>query len=67
MKSCWKMTAPHLTMVAPLAGAWVEMEAEGLKVYLCVVAPLAGAWVEIKQNIILQMDALRRSPRGSVG
>ena len=34
-------------MVAPLAGAWVEMSNSVLKKPEYIVAPLAGAWVEI--------------------
>ena len=38
------------TIVAPLAGAWIEISVgENLKL-LKGVAPLAGAWIEIYQN-----------------
>ena len=33
--------------VAPLAGAWVEIEDMDAKSVIISVAPLAGAWVEI--------------------
>ena len=32
-------------------GAWIEIEEEGLKVYLCPVAPPVGAWIEICEAI----------------
>ena len=35
------------TVVAPLAGAWVEIQLEHLLNDQEEVAPLAGAWVEI--------------------
>ena len=34
-------------MVAPLAGAWIEISECQLKAYEHAVAPLAGAWIEI--------------------
>ena len=34
-------------MVAPLAGAWIEITAVAAAVEAAVVAPLAGAWIEI--------------------
>ena len=33
--------------VAPLAGAWIEIEKKGGGYMLELVAPLAGAWIEI--------------------
>ena len=33
--------------VAPLAGAWVEMQDFSHRIPRLLVAPLAGAWVEI--------------------
>ena len=33
--------------VAPLAGAWIEIENKKAIAYLAFVAPLAGAWIEI--------------------
>ena len=34
-------------MVAPLAGAWIEIAQNELRHIKIVVAPLAGAWIEI--------------------
>ena len=34
-------------MVAPLAGAWIEISNEEKKIVGKLVAPLAGAWIEI--------------------
>ena len=37
-------------LVAPLAGAWVEIAICLIEVLSLSVAPLAGAWVEIQVN-----------------
>ena len=37
-------------MVAPLAGAWIEMCKTVSKRPVFAVAPLAGAWIEIRRN-----------------
>ena len=34
-------------LVAPLAGAWIEIKTEDYKWANDFVAPLAGAWIEI--------------------
>ena len=34
-------------LVAPLAGAWIEMRCNIARFCACIVAPLAGAWIEI--------------------
>ena len=36
--------------VAPLAGAWIEIDEEIKDRLIDVVAPLAGAWIEIRTN-----------------
>ena len=33
--------------VAPLAGAWIEINDEGIILTIRGVAPLAGAWIEM--------------------
>ena len=33
--------------VAPLAGAWIEIQEGGIKMAAIGVAPQAGAWIEI--------------------
>ena len=35
-------------LVAPLAGAWIEIHISREYVAVLIVAPLAGAWIEIK-------------------
>ena len=54
-------------VVAPLAGAWIEM--------FCTpraprriggVAPLAGAWIEISWDGLDKTAVFRRPPRGGV-
>ena len=47
-------------MVAPLAGAWIEIVAMFNFVYNIVVAPLAGAWIEIKK-VLTNVDTSARS------
>ena len=48
MKSPSISVLPVSDLVAPLAGAWIEMP-ETVKTHVSVsVAPLAGAWIEIK-------------------
>ena len=54
-------------IVAPLAGAWVEMYTVPPRIIGTYVAPLAGAWVEILLRNFTVRSLLSRSPRGSVG
>ena len=37
-------------LVAPLAGAWIEILNSVIYYHSLVVAPLAGAWIEIASN-----------------
>ena len=53
--------------VAPLAGAWVEIQSTAADEPTLNVAPLAGAWVEIPEPVLLSQGDVSRSPRGSVG
>ena len=55
----------HL-MVAPLAGAWIEIMGLYSAVNASIVAPLAGAWIEIDSMLRVLLFTARRSPRGSV-
>ena len=53
-------------MVAPLAGAWIEIVFYLQNELLYPpVAPLAGAWIEIRP-LYGVIRPLSRSPRGSV-
>ena len=54
------------TDVAPLAGAWIEIQRVKTYIGRFSVAPLAGAWIEISANDPLNQLKERRSPRGSV-
>ena len=47
MKSYRSCYAPVERLVAPLAGAWIEMVLERNAYELFTVAPLAGAWIEM--------------------
>ena len=53
-------------MVAPLAGAWIEIFFVDYFILRETVAPLAGAWIEIKSGGEKVKASLCRSPRGSV-
>ena len=45
-------------IVAPLAGAWIEIVFDKAKIPGCIVAPLAGAWIEISNSPIIYLQAL---------
>ena len=53
-------------VVAPLAGAWIEILAPFHDTGAAGVAPLAGAWIEIVIVFLNPFLAACRSPRGSV-
>ena len=53
-------------LVAPLAGAWIEMSQNSHIMHYTPVAPLAGAWIEILGSARRLPFVRRRSPRGSV-
>ena len=52
-------------VVAPLAGARIEIGIGGLDLAAEWVAPLAGARIEILQRTLLTGVPICRSPRGS--
>ena len=54
------------TIVAPLVGAWIEIQKGELTIWLSIVAPLVGAWIEILALSNLEKLNSRRSSRGSV-
>ena len=56
----------YTIIVAPLAGAWIEILFHLLTPFSVLVAPLAGAWIEIVFRAFLDMPESRRSPCGSV-
>ena len=47
MKSATLEHAPVSGVVAPLAGAWIEISHRKAPIASIPVAPLAGAWIEI--------------------
>ena len=53
-------------MVAPFAGAWIEIYSRELANDRQIVAPFAGAWIEIQNQPINTIQKYRRSLRGSV-
>ena len=48
---CWS-NRWRLWLVAPLAGAWIEIYAHKKGCRENIVAPLAGAWIEIEEGFI---------------
>ena len=52
--------------VAPLVGAWIEIDNRAHKTCDSCVAPLVGAWIEITEKQAEEGNGLGRSPRGSV-
>ena len=53
-------------LVAPLAGAWIEMRCNIARFCACIVAPLAGAWLEISafRGSRLSIASLHSRERG---
>ena len=55
-----------MCLVAPLAGAWIEIYVVSFFCSFDFVAPLAGAWIEIQKPAPYPLVIFCRSPRGSV-
>ena len=53
-------------VVAPFAGAWIEICCGKSIQNICSVAPFAGAWIEIYDRYCGGFIMARRSLRGSV-
>ena len=53
-------------LVAPLAGAWIEIRRTPCRCRPFAVAPLAGAWIEIYNARYCFMSKMSRPPRGGV-
>ena len=49
MKYCTGYRGTRSRCVAPLVGAWIEIDAVDTLKMLLKVAPLVGAWIEIKR------------------
>ena len=47
LKSLTPLTQLVMCLVAPLAGAWIEISLAFIIASIPDVAPLAGAWIEI--------------------
>ena len=56
----------YLLIVAPLAGAWIEIILISIFRKHCTVAPLAGAWIEILLIKVDYQNLFRRPPHRSV-
>ena len=66
MKYIGKGDKSHEELVAPFAGAWIEIFAYNVGNIDQLVAPFAGAWIEIMMKGTNGIPQLRRSLRGSV-
>ena len=66
MKSIKNKKYMIMRLVAPYAGAWIEMLLEKNDIYYKHVAPYAGAWIEILPLTEKTITGLCRSLRGSV-
>ena len=66
MKSALHLFPELLELVAPFAGAWIEIVSSGSGKFAEVVAPFAGAWIEICQrhNISSGLLSLPSRERG---
>ena len=53
-------------IVAPYAGAWIEIMVTGKSVNYISVAPYAGAWIEIRSHTGTNRFAPSRTLRGCV-
>ena len=53
-------------IVAPFAGAWIEIGVLLISLTVFIVAPFAGAWIEIREDEEGVPAARGRSLRGSV-
>ena len=53
-------------VVAPYAGAWIEIAMQSVLIMTMKVAPYAGAWIEIRRYRIVKTFSKCRSLRGSV-
>ncbi len=56
----------NATIVAPHAGAWIEIIKEIPTKIGQFVAPHAGAWIEMEVMAVLIETILSRTPRGCV-
>ena len=52
--------------VAPLMGAWIEIQYFRDRPALSVVAPLMGAWIEIEEAKPIEATMSGRAPHGRV-
>ena len=53
-------------VVAPFAGAWIEIKSTGCFPFFTTVAPFAGAWIEIPFEKNQSKPAVGRTLRGCV-
>ena len=57
MKLCFLGIILIKSLVAPFAGAWIEIIADDNYIKFCIVAPFAGAWIEIVTNILIAVTS----------
>ena len=42
-------------LVAPLVGAWIEIDKVFVRIYQKTVAPLVGAWIEMHKSFVMYL------------
>ncbi len=63
MKYCSGKLKLCITIVAPLAGAWIEISNKSNNSrFVQTVAPLAGAWIEIVETLNIEYSHLLSLP-----
>ena len=55
-----------IKVVAPFAGAWIEIDDVTCRKAGDIVAPFAGAWIEIKEPTLDELLQPSRTLRGCV-
>ena len=53
-------------IVVPHAGTWIEIGQTTTNTNIGQVVPHAGTWIEIDKDMVLNVTARSRSPRGNV-
>ena len=62
----WQDICKEKHLVAPLMGAWIEIDKVYTLVSVISVAPLMGAWIEIIEINATENGAPGRAPHGRV-
>ena len=49
------MVENNYPLVAPLVGAWIEIDKVFVRIYQKTVAPLVGAWIEMHKSFVMYL------------